>query len=325
VGTHNKPAMLILAFDLGKTRCRAALFDDKRRIADAEQPGSSGLADPGGVEDALHAMAAAAAQIKVTKAEAVCAGLAGLGRARDRAPALAAGLARAYGTANIVLSSDITISHAGALGGGPGGVIAAGTGSVALAIDQAGKSALCDGWGYLLGDDGSGYAIARAGLAAALREHDGRGGSPQLHRLAEQRFGPLEALPAIIHGAANPPRLMASFTRDVAAAAREGDQTATGIWQAAAQALAATAVAAGGRVFGPSQPFDIATAGGLFDAGPLLMQPFEEELRRAAPQARLVSRQGDALDGARLLASRTGLPHNSLLLRPQVSSPLHSR
>jgi hypothetical protein len=26
-----------------------------------------------------------------------------------------------------------------------------------------------------------------------------------------------------------------------------------------------------------------------------------------------------------LLASRTGLPHNSLLLRPQVSSPLHSR
>lgn len=316
--------MLILAFDLGKSRCRAALFDDNRRLAEAEQPGSSGLADPNGVTDALRAMAAATDQLKVSKADAVCAGLAGLGRARDRAPALAAGLARAYRTANIVLSSDITISHAGALGGAPGVVIAAGTGSVALAIDEAGRSALCDGWGYLLGDDGSGYAIGRAGLAAALREHDGRGGSAELHRLAEQRFGPLEALPATIHAAANPPRLIASFTPDVAAAAQAADPIAARIWQGAAQALAATAVAAGGRVFGPGQPFDIATAGGLFDAGALLMQPFEEELRRAAPQARLVSRQGDALDGARLLASRTGLPHNSLLLRPQVSSALHS-
>jgi hypothetical protein len=78
-------------------------------------------------------------------------------------------------------------------------------------------------------------------------------------------------------------------------------------------------------VFGPSQPFDIATAGGLFDAGALLMQPFEDELRRAAPQARLVSGQGDALDGARLLASRTGLPHEPLLLRPLANSPPYSK
>ena len=311
--------MLTLAFDLGKTRCRVALFDDNRRLAEAEQPGSSGLADPNGVEDALRAMAAATAQLKVTKADAVCAGLAGLGRARDRAPALAAGLARAYGTANIVLSSDITISHAGALGGAPGVVLAAGTGSVALAIDQAGKSTLSGGWGYLLGDDGSGYAIGRAGLAAALREHDGRGGSPQLRRLAEQRFGSLEALPTTIHTSANPPRLIATFTPDVAAAAQAGDPIATRIWQTAAQALAATAVAAGQRVFGPNQPFDIATAGDLFNAGPLLVLPFEDELRRTAPQVRLVSRQGDALDGARLLATRTGLPHNSLLLRPPLS------
>lgn len=312
--------MLTLAFDLGKTLCRVALFDDNRRLADTEQPGSSGLADPNGVEDALRAMAATTAQLKVSKADAVCAGLAGLGRARDRSPALAAGLARAYGTANIVLSSDITISHAGALGGAPGVVIAAGTGSVALAIDQAGKSALCDGWGYLLGDDGSGYAIGRAGLAAALREHDGRGGSPQLHRLAEQRFGSLEALPTTIHTSGNPPRFIATFTTDVAAATQAGDPVAARIWQSAAQALAATAVAAGRRVFGLNQPFDIATAGGLFDAGPLLMQPFEDELRRAAPQASLVSRQGDALDGAHLLASRTGLPHESLLLRPPVNT-----
>jgi N-acetylglucosamine kinase-like BadF-type ATPase len=308
--------MLTLAFDLGKTRCRAALFDDDRRVAETEQPGSSGLADPNGVEDARQAITAASAQLRVTKAEAVCAGLAGLGRARQHAPALATGLAHTFGTDNIVLSSDITIAHAGALGGGPGVVIAAGTGSVALAINKAGDSALCDGWGYLLGDDGSGYAIGRAGLTAALREHDGRGGSPQLRRLAEQRFGPLEQLPSTIHQSDNPPQLIATFTSDVAAAARDGDPIATAIWKSAAQSLAATAVAAGNRVFSPNQPFNIATAGGLFDAGALLLEPFKDALRRAAPNAHLVTRQGDALDGARLLATRPDLPHHSLTLRP---------
>jgi N-acetylglucosamine kinase-like BadF-type ATPase len=84
-------------------------------------------------------------------------------------------LARRFATNSIVLASDITTSHAGALGGAPGVVVAAGTGAAALALDQEGRSAICDGWGYLLGDEGSGYAIGRAGLASALREHDGRG------------------------------------------------------------------------------------------------------------------------------------------------------
>ncbi len=307
--------MLTLAFDLGKTHCRVALFDDDRRLAEAERPGSSGLAHPSGVEDALQAMAAASAELEITKADAVCAGLAGLGRAREHAPALATGLASAYGTGNITLSSDITIAHAGALDGSPGVVIAAGTGSVALAINKAGESALCDGWGYLLGDDGSGYAIGRAGLAAALREHDGRAGSPELRRLAEQRFGALEELPTTIHQSDNPPRFIATFTPDVAAAAQGCDPIATAIWESAARSLAATAMAAGNRVFSVGQRFDVATVGGLFDAGILLMEPFQEKLRRTAPHAHLISSQGDALEGARLLATRPDLPHHSLTLR----------
>lgn len=308
--------MLTLTFDVGKTACRAALFEDERRIAEAEQPGSSGLADPAGVDAALRSMEAAAAQAGFARADVVCAGLAGFARARDRAHELGVELARRFGTDSVTLASDITIAHAGAMGGAAGVVVVAGTGAVALAIDEAGRAAICDGWGYLLGDEGSGYAIGRAGLASALREYDGRGGSAVLRRIAEQRFGALESLPATVHGAPNPPRTIAGFARDVAAAAREGDETALEIWRAAGRALAATAAAAGRGIFGANRPFDVAAIGGLFRAGALLAETFEAELQRCAPPARLQTARGDALEGARLLAARPELPHASLALRP---------
>ena len=261
-------------------------------------------------------MVAAGDELAVGTADTVCAGLAGLGRARQHAHALATGLALRFKTDRVVVASDITTSHAGALRGAPGVVLAAGTGSAALAIDRAGQSVIADGWGYLLGDQGSGYAIGRAGLAGALREHDGRGGSAVLLRLAGERFGALDALPSTIHSAANPARAVAGFARDVAVAARDGDRIALDIWQAAGRALAETALAAGRRVFGAHKGFDVATTGGLFDAGPLLIEPFEDELRRGHLNVNLCSSQGDALDGARLLAMEQDLPHLLLTLRP---------
>jgi N-acetylglucosamine kinase-like BadF-type ATPase len=51
----------------------------------------------------------------------------------------------------------------------------AGTGSLAWGRNEVGETARCGGWGYLLGDEGSGYAIGLAGLRAAMRAADGRG------------------------------------------------------------------------------------------------------------------------------------------------------
>src|SRR5207248_5814443 len=50
-----------------------------------------------------------------------------------------------------------------------------GTGSMAWGRNTAGKTARCGGWGYLIGDEGGAYWIARAGLTAAARGADGRG------------------------------------------------------------------------------------------------------------------------------------------------------
>ena len=54
--------------------------------------------------------------------------------------------------------------------------MAAGTGTVCVAR-RGERLVKVDGWGSLLGDAGSGFAIGRAGLDSALRHADGRGGS----------------------------------------------------------------------------------------------------------------------------------------------------
>jgi N-acetylglucosamine kinase-like BadF-type ATPase len=53
-----------------------------------------------------------------------------------------------------------------------GVLILAGTGSLAYGVNAAGESALVGGWGYLLGDEGSGTWIGLEGLRAVSRADD---------------------------------------------------------------------------------------------------------------------------------------------------------
>ncbi|GCE19272.1 BadF/BadG/BcrA/BcrD ATPase family protein [Dictyobacter kobayashii] len=58
-----------------------------------------------------------------------------------------------------------------------GVVLIAGTGSIALGRNARGLTGRAGGWGYLLGDEGSGYALGIQALQAAVRAADGRGPS----------------------------------------------------------------------------------------------------------------------------------------------------
>ena len=137
------------------------------------------------------------------------------------------------------MTSDAVIAHAGALNGEPGVVLIVGTGVVALAIDVDGALRIADGWGPWLGDEGGGGWIGAAGLRAALRAHDGRGTSSTMLDAAVARFGAAQTWPAQLPDVDG----VASFAPDVLAA--EGDAAALEIVNAAADALAATARAAG--------------------------------------------------------------------------------
>jgi glucosamine kinase len=67
---------------------------------------------------------------------------------------------------------DADIALAGALGGEPGIVVIAGTGSVALGMDERGARVRVGGWGFLFGDEGSAFWIVWRALMLAMRRED---------------------------------------------------------------------------------------------------------------------------------------------------------
>ncbi|MGH2743303.1 MAG: BadF/BadG/BcrA/BcrD ATPase family protein, partial [Thermoleophilaceae bacterium] len=201
----------------------------------------------------------------------------------------------------LAIASDGVTSLLGALGDRDGAVVAAGTGTVCVAR-RGERLAKVDGWGALLGDAGSGFAIGRAGLDAALRYADGRGGSAALLRAAEARYAPLPDLSERIYAAEVPTRAVAAFAADVALEAAAGEPHAVAILADAARELALTACAAQDRLFEPGEPAVVSYAGNVFRAGAPLLEPFGREVVARRPATEVLPPGGDALEGAALLA-----------------------
>lgn len=233
---------------------------------------------------------------------AVCVGAAGMATlGGGLRAALPGALTREFGARHVALAADAVTAYAGALGELPGAVVAGGTGLIAMGTDLHSWQR-ADGWGHLLGDCGGGAWIGQAGLQAAMRAFDGReGGSRMLRERAEARFGaPLSGLPAQLYPRTDRPAVLAAFAPDVAACAAEDDPVATAVMRAAAREAAMAAEA----VCPSAQDAAVALTGGLFRTGAPFMEPLREELALRLPRARVVSPQGDPLDGALLVAAR---------------------
>jgi len=105
---------------------------------------------------------------------AACFGLAGAGREVEQQRIAAWGKSAGI-AARVRVTGDAEPILAAASPDNCGIALICGTGSLAWGRNRAGQIARCGGWGYLLGDEGSGYAIALAGLRAAAKAADGRG------------------------------------------------------------------------------------------------------------------------------------------------------
>ncbi len=74
-----------------------------------------------------------------------------------------------------VVESDARVALEGAFSGNPGSILIAGTGSIMFGKDSKGNIHRVGGFGRILGDEGSGFHIARSGLTAVAKQFDGRG------------------------------------------------------------------------------------------------------------------------------------------------------
>ncbi|MBI1745077.1 MAG: hypothetical protein HYR55_00625 [Acidobacteria bacterium] len=221
--------------------------------------------------------------------DGVCAGLAGADRPRDRKiiRALLAGL---INTRRIMVENDARITLIGACRGRPGVIVIAGTGSVALGMNAAGKLVRAGGWGHVLGDEGSGYDIGRRAMMAALQSHDGRGRKTLLELMVVKslRLKKLEDLVTYVYSRGMPPDEVAAFYSLVVEAARRGDAVAAHLLGKAGQDLGQAACAVVEQLrLNDKRPI-VAVSGGVFKVRGILYRAFCACLRKAAPQSQII-------------------------------------
>jgi N-acetylglucosamine kinase-like BadF-type ATPase len=205
---------------------------------------------------------------------------------------------------HMTVTNDGLIALAGATSGEPGIVVIAGTGSIAFAQNSRGETARGGGWGYIFGDEGSAFDIARQALRAVLREHEGWGAMTALMPALLEAGAASDAneLLHLFYTPDWPRQRVAELAKIVDQMAEVGDPIALSLLQHAARDLALLAGSVRRQLWAEGEPVRVAWVGGVFRSATVLerfrtLVSLEENTTCAAPD------HGPAV-GALLLAYR---------------------
>lgn len=277
---------IVLGVDAGGTKTLAWLATLHPGADD--RPLGVGLAGPGnpravGFEETFRQIDAAVSQafLRIGRERKSVAGaclcLAGAGRPEEqeriREWALSTGIAqrvRVTGDAEPILAATEEES---------GVALISGTGSFAWGRNLTGETSRAGGWGYLFGDEGSGYAIALAGLRAAVQSADGRAHPTGLLEAFLQALDANrpEQLVGRVYGRNLSREQIAGLARCVFECS-ENDETARAIVESAADDLARMVGTVARVLMLPANRYPLALAGGVLVGQPDLRDSIARRL-----------------------------------------------
>ena len=263
------PLSIFLGVDGGQSSTTALIGDETGRVVGS---GSGGPCNHVGaaegrqkfvcaIEECLgKACRAAALDPAQARFASACLGFSG--GPEDKQPILAEILR----TERLLVTTDALVALVGATAGQPGIITIAGTGSIAFGRNAQGKTARAGGWGYVFDDEGGAFDLTRQALRAALREEEGWGPPTVLHSLLLEACGAKSANELLhrFYTTEFPRERIASFSKLVDQAARQGDGVAQGILRKAAYELAALAGAVRRQLFQRGEAARVAYIGGVF-------------------------------------------------------------
>ena len=312
----------VFGIDGGGTKTICVLMDENRVVLGRGEAGASNYQTLG-IEKAKEsiqlAIERAVLSAKIApkinlKIEAICLGLAGVARPKDieivqfvvqnlqltnTLPVTRSLLPR-----NIVICSDCAIALVGGTGHPVGITVIAGTGSIVFGQNCQGKTKRVGGWGYILGDEGSGYDIAVGGLQAALKFYDGREEFTVLAEKFQTHLGlnNLEELVDVVYRRGLGVTEIAALAPIVDRAAALGDRVADGIINRAVAELIFSTKTAFSALFEPAEEFEIVMIGGVWSGEANCRGRFETAMSAIAPNAKVILPRSEPAFGAALLA-----------------------
>jgi N-acetylglucosamine kinase len=309
---------LFLGVDGGQSSTTVLIGDESGRVLGAGEAGPCNHAGAeegrarfeSAVKEGLEAACARAGLDAATvRFESACLGMSG--GPEDKQTILAGTLR----TEHLMVTTDAAIALSGATATGQGIAAIAGTGSITFGRNAEGRTARAGGWGYIFGDEGGGFDIARQALRAALRMEEGWGPPTSLRQALLEATGARNANEALhlFYTAEWPRARVAALASLADVAADEGDAVAMAILNGAAVELAMLVAAVRSQLWKPGDAVEVAYIGGVFGSRTVrerfhMLVELESGNRCGSP------RHGPA-EGALLEAYR------AVGLNPEVVSP----
>jgi N-acetylglucosamine kinase-like BadF-type ATPase len=295
----------VLGLDAGGTKTVCILADADGRIISVAKRGGANLQASGEleVEKVLHDVMEEAMGDREIAPAAICLGIAGVDRPSD-ADVIRSIMRRIGYKARILVVNDALVALEAGAPGLPGVVIISGTGSIAYGRNANGQAARSGGWGYVLGDEGSGYWIGRAALRAVLHAADERGPKTALTSLVLEHYGVSQPQELIheIYQTNLKPAAIGALASCVYRAFGEEDAVAVGILQDAVHELESAAMSVARRLNLVGTTFPFILSGGIFRAVPWLQQELLRRLPASAPGSRAELLTREPAEGAVQLA-----------------------
>ena len=300
--------MWYCGWDGGGTKTEVCIIDNTGKILDER---TFGPLNPNGADreqvqktarDAVNMMRLQPGGLKACGGMVI--GVAGISNQRTAAM-LQDALQAAGWRGKCCMMGDHEIALAGAIED-YGGILIAGTGSVCYGKDKSGNFFRVGGFGYLIDDVGSGYAIGRDILTAIVRAADQREKSTILSHLVAEKIGyaeqDMQALTTWLYRSETGKREIASLASLLPEALDAEDPAGVWITQKAARELA-DLVCTGWRKTGMTDG-ELVMTGGILQHIPQIRAQVEEQIHAYYPEISIIDPHGTPSQGAARLAMK---------------------
>ncbi|MFB2767929.1 N-acetylglucosamine kinase [Pelatocladus sp. BLCC-F211] len=310
----------VLGIDGGGSKTVCILMNHRQEVIGRGEAGASNY-QVIGVEAAITfiqtAIIAALNKTENITVEAICLGLAGVGRAADIEIIKSIvdflqnsdyiPIIWSLKSSNIIITNDALIALVGGIGKDVGIVVAAGTGSIVLGQNQQGDIKRVGGWGYLLGDEGSAYKIAVAGMQAALKSYDGREMQTRIVEDLKQHLSlaNIEDLIEVIYRRGWGVREIAALAPIIDHAAAGGDEVASQIIDSAVQELVQATSTVINAIFDSGEVLEIVTIGSVWQGQCKMHKRFSASIVKKFPAVKVILPRFEPAYGAGLLALKS--------------------